>query len=115
MDTLLLQPKIFSKAIANALNISIVVGLLFSQHIFEGPPILAKEFIIANSAIISPLLSGTTLEKNIPKELSIEEQTQNFNQEIRRKYKTGVIIDVDKGVKHVKLTNIFKAVLYGLT
>ena len=108
MDTLLLQPKIFSKAIANALNISIVVGLLFSQHIFEGPPILAKEFIIANSAIISPLLSGTTLEKNIPKELSIEEQTQNFNQEIRRKYKTGVIIDVDKGVKHVKLTKYFQ-------
>ncbi len=108
MDTLLLQPKIFSKAIANALNISIVVGLLFSQHIFEGPPILAKEFIIANSPIISPLLSGTTLEKNIPKELSIEEQTQNFNQEIRRKYKAGVIIDVDKGVKHVKLTKYFQ-------
>ena len=108
MDTLLLQPKILPRAIANALNISIVVGLLFSQHIFEGPPIFAKEFLIANNAIVSPMLNGVNLQKNIKDKLSIEEQTQNFNQQIRRKYKAGVIIDVDRGVKHIKLTKYFK-------
>ena len=108
MDTLLLQPKSLPRAIANALNISIVVGLLFSQHIFEGPPILAKEFLIANNAIVVPILNGVTLEKNIQEKFSIEEQIQTFNQQIRRKYKTGIIIDVDRGVKHIKLTKYFQ-------
>lgn len=109
MDTLIVQPKHFSKLITNTLNVSIIMGLLFSQHIFEGPPILAHEqFTIANSAIVSPLLNSVNLEKNIKEKLTIEEQTQNFNEEIRQKYKKGVIIDVDKGVKHIKLIKYYQ-------
>lgn len=108
MDTLILQPKHLSKLIANTLNISIVMGLLFSQHIFEGPPIVAKELTIANNAIVSPFLNSANLERNIKQKLTIEEQTQNFNEEVRKKYKTGVITDVDKGVKHIKLTKYYQ-------
>lgn len=109
MDTLILQTKHFPKLIANTLNVSIVMGLLFSQHIFEGPPILAQEqFKIANSAIVSPLFNSVNLEKNIKEKLTIEEQTKNFNEEIRQKYKTGVITDVDKGVKHIRLTKYYQ-------
>lgn len=109
MDTLIVQPKHLPKIITNTLNVSIVMGLLFSQHIFEGPPILAHEqFTIANSAIVSPLLNSVNLEKNIKEKLTIEEQTQNFNEEIRQKYKKGVIIDVDKGVKHIKLIKYYQ-------
>ena len=108
MDTLLLQPKRFSRTIANVLNISVVVGLLFSQHIFEGPPIFAKEFLIANNAMVSPIINSAILEKSIKEKLSIEEQTKIFNQEIRRKYKSGIITDVDKGVKHIKLTKYYQ-------
>ena len=112
MDTLALLPKHFSKLIANTLNVSIVMGLLFSQHIFEGPPMFAKELIIANTAIVSPLVTplfgSITLERSINDKLTIEEQTKNFNEEIRRKYKSGVIVDVDRGVKHIKLTHYYQ-------
>ncbi len=109
MDTLIVQPKYLSKLIANILNISIIMGLLFSQHTFKGYPILAKEqFAVANSTIVSPILQSTTLDKNIREKLTIEQKTQNFNNEIRRKYKKGVIIDVNRGVKHIKLTKYYK-------
>jgi hypothetical protein len=105
MDTLIVQPKHFPKLITNTLNVSIIMGLLFSQHIFEGPPILAQEqFKIANSAIVSPILNTVNLEKNIKEQITLEEQTKNFNEEVKRKYKTGTIIDIDRGVKHIKLT-----------
>lgn len=109
MDTLLLQPKNLPKIIGTAFNVSIIVGLLFSQHIFEGPPIFANDQLtIANGVIVAPLFNSAALEKNIQDKLSIEEQTKNFNEEIRKKYKTGVIIDVDRGVKHIKLTKYYQ-------
>lgn len=108
MDTIIVQPKDLTKIIANTLNISIVVGLLFSQHIFEGPPISAKELVIANNAIVSPIFHSATLEKNIVDKLTIEQRTQAFNEQIKKKYKTGVIIDVDRGVKHIKLTKYYQ-------
>lgn len=109
MDTFIVQPKHFPKVIVNAVNVSIVLGLLFSQHIFEGPPILANEQLsLANTAVVSPILNSVTLEKNIKEKISIEEQTANFNATIRQKYKKGVIIDVDKGVKHIKLLKYYQ-------
>lgn len=108
MDTLIVQPKHLEKLIANTLNVSIVMGLLFSQHIFEGPPILAKELTIANNVIVSPIINGVNFEKNIVDKLTIEQRTQSFNDEIRRKYKTGVITDVDKGVKHIRLVKYYQ-------
>lgn len=109
MDTLILQPKTFPKLITNTLNVLIIAGFLFSQHIFEGPPISAQEqFKIANSAIVSPILNSVNLEKNINERLTSEQQTQNFDEQIKRKYKTGIIIDVDKGVKLIKLTKYYQ-------
>ena len=117
MDTLIVQPKHLSKLlIANTLNISIILGLLFSQHFFDRPPIFAGEQLkIANNAIVasltpitSPILDSVNLEKKITENLTIEQQTQNFNEQIRRKYKKGIITDVDKGVKHIKLTKYYQ-------
>lgn len=113
MDALILTPskaakQHFSKIIANTLNVSIIAGLLFSQHIFEGPPIVAQELTIANGAIVSPLFNSAALEKTVTKQLTIEQKTANFNQEIRKKYKNGVIVDVDKGVKHIKLVKYYQ-------
>ncbi|MDD3437171.1 MAG: phosphodiester glycosidase family protein [Candidatus Gastranaerophilales bacterium] len=109
MDTLTALPKYLSRLIVNTLNVSIIMGLLFSQHIFEGPPILAQEqFTIANGVIVSPVLNGLNLEKNIREKISIEEQTKNFDAEVKKKYKNGIIIDVDKGVKHIKLIKYYQ-------
>ncbi len=116
MDTLILNPQKsaiqIKKLIANTLNVSIIAGLLFSQHIFEDPPLFAQELTIAHGAIVSPLFKDvdfeSTLIKTFPRELTIEQKTQNFNQEIRRKYKNGIIVDVDKGIKHIKLTKYYQ-------
>ena len=109
MDALFLTPpKNLKKIIASTLNVSIVAGLLFSQHVFEGPPIFARELTIANNTIVSPIMHSANLENIIVKELTLEERTQNFNQEIRRKYKNGVIVDVDRGVKHIKMLRYYQ-------
>lgn len=109
MDALLVNPtKHFSKLIVNTLNISIVMGLLLSQNIFEGPPIFAQELRIAHNTIVSPLLNNGSIERNLVNEISVEQRTQNFNNEIRKKYKNGVIVDVDKGVKHIKLVKYYQ-------
>lgn len=112
MDTLVLQPKYLPKIIANTLNVSIVIGLLFTQHVFEGQPIFANEITIANNVIVSPLvtpiLNSVDLENRLTKEISIQERTQNFNKKIRQKYKKGLIIDVDRGVKQIKLTKYYQ-------
>lgn len=113
MDTLITQPnaqpKDLHKILSTALNVSIVFGLLFSQHVFEGLPMLAQEQIkIADSAIIAPLLNSVTLEKNIKEKLTIEQQSQQFDEQIRRKYKNGVITDVDKGVKRIQILKYYQ-------
>lgn len=109
MDTIIARPKNFSKLIANTLNVSIVMGLLFSQHVFEGAPLLAQEQLtMASNAVVAPIINGANIGKNIVEQLTIEQQTKIFNQQIRRKYKQGVIIDVDKGVKRIKLTKYYQ-------
>lgn len=109
MDTIVLQSKNLPKLIANTLSISVVMGLLFSQQIFQGAPILASEQLsMANSAIVSPILNSASLERKIVEKLSIEQQAQVFNSEIRKKYKRGIITDVDKGVKHIRLVKYYQ-------
>lgn len=108
MDTLITQPKDLHKVLSTTLNVSIVFGVLFSQHI-SGLPMLAQEQIkIADSAIVAPLLNSVTLERNIKEKLTIEQQTQQFDEQIRRKYKNGVITNVDKGVKRVQILKYYQ-------
>lgn len=108
MDALVVHPKYFPRLIANTLNVSIIVGLLFAQHIFEGPPISAQELTIANNAIVAPIFHSANLEKNIVEKLTIEQRTQKFNNDVKKKYQKGLIIDVDKGVKRIKLTKYYQ-------
>lgn len=112
MDTLIVQPKNLNKIVTSTINVSIVVGLLFSQHIFEGPPIRAAELRIADNAIIapltSPILHSATFEKNIFDKLTIEQRTKIFNENIRKKYKNCTITNVDTGVKHIRLTRYYQ-------
>lgn len=108
MDTYEQQNQL-PKIIAGFLNVSIIMGLLFSQHIFEGPPIFASEQLrIANNAIVAPIINPAELQKNIVDKLTIEQRTEKFNEKIKRKYRTGTITDVDTGVKHIKLVRYYQ-------
>lgn len=108
MDTLFTQQKNTTKLITCGIYASVIVGVLFSQHIFEGPPIWAEDHLtIASGAIVAPILNGTNLEKSLVDKLTIEQRNAKFNADIRKKYKKGLITDVDKGVKHIRLTRYY--------
>lgn|SRR5574344_1189276 len=109
MDTLVVHQKYVSKLIVNTINVSIIIGLVFSLYGFNGgKSLLASEEIkLANNAIVSPILNGKTIGESITNQLTIEERTKIFNERINQKYKTGVIINVDKGVKLIKIRKTY--------
>lgn len=108
MDTLTFQRKIGFRLIANPLSVSIFTGLVFSFLIFQGHPLLAKELTLAHNAIIAPIINNPHIENELQKEVTIEEKKENFNNEIKRKYKSATIIDVEDGVKHIKMTKYYQ-------
>lgn len=109
MDTLFTQPKNSTKLIACGIYASVIVGVLFSQHILDGLPILAEDHLtIASGAMVAPILNGTNLERSFVDKLTIEQRSAKFNAQIKKKYKNGVITDVDKGVKHIRLTRYYQ-------
>jgi len=109
MDTLVLTPKKLTRLIVHTVNFCVVLGVLVAQHVFEGPPLIAQEQIkLANNTAISPIFNTVTLEANVAKQLSIEQKTKAFDEEIKRKYKTGIITEVDKGVKHIRITKYYQ-------
>ncbi|MCQ2789551.1 MAG: phosphodiester glycosidase family protein [bacterium] len=108
MDTAIRRIKKNSKTLLNTIYVASFMGILLIPCFFKGLPILAQENLkIANNAIISPLMHGINIEKNIASQLSIEEQKAEFNRKIRQKYKGGYITDVELGVKHIRLTRYY--------
>lgn len=109
MDTIISQPNDLHKILSTTLNVSIVLGVLISQHVLGGLPIAAQEqFKLANNAVVSPFLNGVTLERNIREKLVTEAQLQQYDAKIRQKYRTGVITDVDKGVKRIQILKYYQ-------
>lgn len=83
---------------------AVVIGaVLFLQGVSS----FSKDFQLAHN-LVAPVLDVQSLEKNLVNELTLEQKKQNFNNEVRKKYKNGVIIDVDEGVKHIKLTKYYQ-------
>lgn len=108
MDTLVLTPKNLTRLIVHTVNFCVVLGVLVAQHVFEGPPLIAQELKLANNTVVAPIFNTVTLEANVAKQLSIEQKTRAFEEEVKQKYKTGVITDVDKGVKHIRLIKYYQ-------
>lgn len=108
MDTLVLTPKKITGLIVHTINFCVVLGVLIAQHVFEGPPLIARELKLANNPAVSSIFNTAALEANVTKQLSIEQKTKAFDEEIKRKYKTGIITDADKGVKHIRLTEYYQ-------
>jgi len=93
MDTLILQRPQTEKTATSVAGIGIALCLLFMQN----AGILAKD--IGGMTGISPGVSYI-------KEQKIQEE-QLFNQEIKSKYKNYTVAEVEKGVKHVRMTKYF--------
>jgi len=93
MDTMILQRPQTEKTATSVAGIGIALCLLFMQN----AGILAKD--IGGLTGISPGL-------NYIKEQKLQEE-QLFNQTINAKYKNLSVLEVEKGVKHVRMTKYF--------
>ncbi len=93
MDTLILQRPQAEKTATSAAGIGIAICLLLIQN----SGILAND--IGGLTGISPTV-------NYIKEQQVQ-QEQIFNNEIKSKYKNYAVADVDKGVKHVRMTKYY--------
>ena len=93
MDTLILQRPQAEKTATSAAGIGIALCLLLIQN----------SGIMANDI---GGLTGISPEINYIKDQKIK-QEQVFNKEITNKYKNYSVSDVDKGVKHVRMTKYY--------
>ena len=93
MDTLVLQRPQTEKMATSIAGIGIALCLLLSQN----ANLHAKD--IGGLTGISPTL-------NYVKEKQIQ-QEELFNKEINVKYKNSKIVEVDKGIKHVRMTKYY--------
>ena len=95
MDTMLLPLRRADKTIANMLGVGIAICLLASQNLI----ISAKDIYLNHYTGLSPNLDYI-LEDSQKKEAE-------FQEKILSKYSEGKIIEVEKGVKHVRMTKYY--------
>ncbi len=95
MDTMLLPLRRADKTIANMLGVGIAICLLASQNLI----ISAKDIYLNHYTGLSPNLDYI-LEDSQKKEAE-------FQEKIISKYSEGKIIEVEKGVKHVRMTKYY--------
>lgn len=104
-EILNLNPR---RMIAAAINLTMSASLIvLVGSLIKSPPIIAQELRIAQGSIVAPLLEERKVKENI-KNISVEERENNFNQNIRAKYKNSLIYDVAPGIKHIKLTRTYQ-------
>lgn len=95
MDTILIpRPKI-KKTATSAAGICIAICFLLTQNLF----ISAKDLGIGNYTGVSPTLNSL-IEEQVKRE-------NNFNKEVLNKYSGSRIVEVEKGIKHVKMIRFY--------
>ena len=92
MDTLLIQRPRYEKTATSAAGIGIAICLLLMQNMW----IFAKD--ISGITGISPTISLKDRQEVLE---------QAFEQEILEKYKNMSVVEVDKGIKHVKTVKYY--------
>ena len=103
MDTMLLLPqKRLINAVGIAMNISIIAAFTFTQSVFF--PIFANDLI---ASVSNPIFDTGQVSMQIINEVSTEARNKNFNEQVQTRYPKAVIVDVDRGVKHIKLTKYY--------
>lgn len=102
MDTIFVESKKHYKLTLNTINALIVAAICF----FSSSGLLAKErMLIANT--VTPIINTTIIEKKINKAVSNEKESQKFEESIKQRYRSGIIKDVEVGVKHIKVTKFY--------
>ena len=95
MDTVLIPHKRFDKAAINAVGLGIVISMMFTQNLITS----AKDLGIGSYTGISPALNSLIDDQ--------EKREVEFANSINNKYKGSKIVDVEKGVKHVRMIRFY--------
>lgn len=103
MDTLFLcNEKRLLNAFGIAVNFAIVGAFVFTQSVFV--PIMANDLF---AKVSSPVVDTGQASMQIISEVSTEARAKSFDETVRKKYPKAVITDIDRGVKHIKLTKYY--------
>ena len=103
MDTIFLnQNRRILNVVGIAINFFVIAGFITLQSTFA--PIMANDLI---AKIPVPVLDTSQVTMQLINEVSTEARAKNFDEKIQKKYPKAVIIDVDKGIKHIKLTKYY--------
>lgn len=81
--------------------------LVFTQTFFINPPMYAGDIKIAHISEPSPVIDTGQIKDKILNEFSMETRAKNFDEKIRKKYPKAAIVDVESGVKHIKVTKYY--------
>ena len=95
MDTTLITPLKNIKTVTNTVGLGIAICILFTQNLL----ISAKDLGIGNYTGISPTLNHLVEEQELLE--------KKFNQEVSYKYPSSKIVEVEKGVKHVRMIRFY--------
>ena len=96
MDTASKAPKIVAKTAISAVGISIALWVIVTQ---ANLVISAKDLEIGNYTGLSPTLSNLIEEQAKKEEL--------FNNQVLYKYSGSKIVEVEKGIKHVRMIRFY--------
>lgn len=101
MDTTLFCSE---KRVLNAVGVTLnfFAVAVFTHSVFM--PIMAKDLI---AKIPNPVIDTGQMSIQIINEVSLNARAKQFDENIQKKYPKSVIYDVDKGIKHIKLTKYY--------
>lgn len=106
MDTLFYAENRY-KSVESMISCSIIGVLILLQTLVFHSPIFADDIKIAQMSAPALTVDTAQITNTILNEFSMERRTQNFNEKIKQKYPKASIIDVDRGIKHIKLTRYY--------
>lgn len=106
MDTLFYSAN-RERILNSFITCSIMGVMVFSQSFFVNLPIYADDLRIAQITEPSAGIDTGQIKNKILNEFSMETRAKNFDEKIKRKYPNAAIVDVDSGVKHIKVTKYY--------
>jgi len=104
MDTVI-YPQKFNKIVING-SILLLCLLVVANFIKSPPPLASENYIAQNPVPVG--LNIKQSELNIKREIDRQHRIREFDVRVAAKYQSGIIYDIDSGVKRIKLTKYYK-------
>ena len=107
MDTLDLYTGNIKTTTALVTDLTILGAFIIFLPLFFNPPILANDTRIVHATTPTITIDKPQIYNNIMNEISPEVRKQNFDKQIKEKYKNSSIRTITDGVKHVKMVRYY--------